>query len=190
MIASESGAKVDLEARIRRLEDTDEIRQLVSRYSLALDSRDVDQLASLFVSDVQTHDGGIGRKALAAWFDPVLRPYRTTFHLVGNHVIEFSDDDHAVGWVYCRPEHEVGDLWVVMPVIYDDRYEREDGRWYFKSRRPHAFYAADVNENPLDVEARFNFPDNPFVHRATLPERWDTWRKFWGEDEDGAKAGA
>jgi hypothetical protein len=174
---------VELEERIQRLEGTEEIRQLVSRYSLALDSRNVDMLVSLFVSDVQTHDGNVGRAALAAWFDPVLRPYRATFHLVGNHVIEFLDEDHATGSVYCRPEHEVGDLWVVMPVIYDDRYEREDGHWYFRSRRPHAFYAADVNENPLELEGRFNFPDNPFVNRATLPERWDSWMEFWGTEK-------
>jgi hypothetical protein len=176
---------VDLDARIQRLEDTEQIRQLVARYSLALDSRNVDMLASLFVADVETHGGKVGRQALAEWFDPVLRPYRTTFHLVGNHIIDFVDDDHATGSVYCRPEHEVDDLWVVMPVIYDDRYERQDGHWYFRSRRPHAFYAADVNESPMQVEDRFNFPGNPFINRATLPERWDSWMAFWGKEREG-----
>jgi len=173
---------MDIEARLRRLEDIEEIRQLVARYALALDSRDVEVLASLFVADVQVHDGRTGRAALAEWFDPLLRPYKTTFHFVGNHVIDFVDDDYAKGAVYCRPEHEVDDLWVVMPVVYDDRYERQEGHWYFRSRRPHAFYAADVGENPLSVEGRFNFPGNPFINRATLPDRWESWGKFWSKD--------
>ena len=168
-----------LEARVARLEAVEGIRQLVSRYALALDGRDVATLVSLFVPDVDVHDGRTGREALAEWFDPVLRPYRTTFHLLGNHVIDFVDEDHATGALYCRPEHEVDDLWIVMPLVYDDRYERREGRWYFRSRRPHAFYAADVRESPLEVEGRFHFPGNPFMTRATMPERFPTWEPFW-----------
>jgi hypothetical protein len=168
-----------LESRLTRLEAVEEIRQLVARYALALDSRDVGTLVSLFVPDVEVHDGRKGREALAEWFDPVLRPYRMTFHLLGNHIIDFVDDDHATGALYCRPEHEVDDLWIVMPLVYDDRYERREGHWYFKSRRPHAFYAADVTENPLEVEGRFHFPGNPFMTRATMPERIPSWGQFW-----------
>jgi hypothetical protein len=168
-----------LESRVARLEAVEEIRQLVARYALALDGRDVATLVSLFVDDVEVHDGRAGRQALAEWFDPVLRPYRTTFHLIGNHVIDFVDDDHATGALYCRPEHEVDDLWIIMPIVYDDRYERRGGHWYFKSRRPHAFYAADVLESPLQVEGRFHFPGNPFMTRATMPERAPTWALFW-----------
>ena len=169
----------DVERRLDRLEAYEQIRQLAARYALALDSRDVPTLVSLFVDDVEAGGGKKGREALAAFFDPVLRPYKTTFHFVGNHVIDFVDDDHAKGVVYCRPEHEVGDLWVVMPMQYWDRYERRDGKWYFSSRRVLAFYAADVLEHPKQVENRFHFPDNPMIHRAELPEKWETWQEFW-----------
>jgi ketosteroid isomerase-like protein len=165
--------------RLDRLEATEQIRQLVARYALALDSRDLDTLVSLFVPDVVTGDGREGRAALAEWFDPVLRPYKITFHLIGNHVIEHQDADHATGVVYCRPEHEVGDLWIVMPMQYWDRYERRDGEWLFRSRKPVVFYAADVLQHPLQVRDRFHFPDNPMLDRAELPERWATWQAFW-----------
>ena len=169
----------DLARRIERLEASEAIRQLAARYALALDSRDVQTLASLFVPDVETGDGRVGREALAEWFDPILRPYATTFHLIGNHIIDFVDDDHATGVVYCRPEHEVGELWVVMPMQYWDRYERRDGEWWFKSRKPVVFYAADILEHPLKVQDRFNFPNNPMLDRAELPDKWVTWREFW-----------
>ena len=51
--------------RIGRLEATDEIRQLAARYALALDSRDVATLVSLFVEDVSTGEGRTGREASA-----------------------------------------------------------------------------------------------------------------------------
>jgi hypothetical protein len=178
----------DLASTILRLEADRQIRQLVSRYALALDSRDVAALVTLFVPDVQVGNGESGHEALARWFDPILRPYRTTFHLVGNHVIDLQDDDHATGVLYCRPEHEVGDLWVVMPMQYWDRYERRDGQWLFRSRRPVVFYAADVLEHPLSVPDRFHFPGNPMITKAELPEKWESWRRFW--DRDVGSAGA
>ena len=177
-----------IEDRLAKLEAHEEIRQLAARYALALDSRDVATMVSLFVDDVETGDGRVGREALAEWFDPILRPYRTTFHIIGNHIIDVIDESHATGVVYCRPEHEVGDLWVVMPMQYWDRYERQADGWRFRSRRPVVFYAADVLEHPLRVEDRFHFPDNPMIHRAELPEKWETWRSFWSEEQGSGPA--
>ena len=170
----------DIEARLAALEASEAIRQLVARYAVALDSRNVADLVDLFVDDVRTHDGGTGRDALAAWFDAILRPYTTTFHHLGGHVIDLVDADHATGVLYCRPEHEVGEDWVVMPMQYWDRYERRDGRWYFRSRSVHAFYAADVRDHPAGAPGRFHFPGNPLVTVADLPQRWPSWQSFWG----------
>lgn len=177
-----------LEERLDKLESAEQIRQLASRYALALDSRNVDALAALFASDVAVGNGETGRAALARWYDPVLRPYGITFHLVGNHIIDFDavDRDAATGLVYCRPEHEVEGQWIVMPLVYHDRYIREsDGRWYFRSRKPKPFYAADVNENPLTLPGRFNFPNNPYMSSAALPEQWESWRNFWQQESVG-----
>jgi len=175
-------AESDVEARLRALEAYEQIRQLAARYAHALDSRNIEALVALFVEDVKIGDGGVGRDALASWFHKVLRPFTTTFHLIGNHIIELADPDHATGIVYCRPEHEVGDLWIVMPLQYWDRYEQRDGTWYFRSRSIHAFYAADVLENPATLPGRFHFPGNPMLTRAELPERWESWQRFWSAD--------
>ena len=169
----------DVLHRLARVEAYEAIRQLASRYALALDSRDVVAVAELFIPDVAVGNGEFGREALARFFDRTMRPYGVTFHLIGNHVIDLVDEDHATGIVYCRPEHERGDLWVVMPMQYWDRYERRDGRWYFKSRRPVVFYAADVLEHPLRVQDRFHFPGNPMITKAELPEKWASWHAFW-----------
>lgn len=180
----------DPDGRLDRLESAEQIRQLAARYAVALDSRNVAELAGLFVSDVKVGDGRTGREALANWYDPILRPYGITIHFVGNHVIDFSGPDTATGLVYCRPEHQVGDQWIVMPVVYHDRYQREaDGRWYFRSRKPKPFYSADVRQNPLQVPGRFNFPGNPYVTAASLPEDWPSWQEFWAAETVGRTAG-
>lgn len=167
-----------LEARVRRLEDHEELHQLVWRYSLALDARDVHGLARMFVPDVEVGDGTRGHDALAAFFDHVMRSMGITFHLVGNHIIDFDDDDHARGVVYCRPEHEVDGEWIVMPMQYHDRYLRTSEGWRFASRSPRAFYAADVLQRPQSVPGRFHFPGNRLITSARLPEQWDTWNTF------------
>ena len=59
----------DVEVRLERLEAYEQIRQLVARYALAVDSRDIATLVGLFVEDVEVGRER-GREALAAWLDP------------------------------------------------------------------------------------------------------------------------
>ena len=35
----------------------------------------------------------------------------------------------------------------------------------------------------FEIDNRFHFPDNPFMTRPTLPERWESWQRFWAEDD-------
>ena len=131
----------DVLARIDRLESLDEIRQLVAKYSLALDMRDADAWVGLFPEDVKVGSNATGastgRAALRAWFDDTMRrQFDGTSHHIGGHIIEFDDPDHAQGVVYSKNEHETGAEWVIMQMMYVDRYERIDGRWYFRRRLP------------------------------------------------------
>ena len=96
-----------LEARIDRLESIDEIRQLVSKYALSLDMRDLDAHVNLFAEDIRISRDQSGRAALKSWLDDTLRlQFTGTSHHIGNHVIEFDDPDHAHGIVYSKNEHE------------------------------------------------------------------------------------
>ena len=121
----------DIEARIDRLESLDAIRQLPAKYALALDMRDMDAMVSLFPEDVRVGRDRQGRLALRAYMDETLRsPFTGTSHHVGGHIIEFDDPDHAHGIVYSKNEHETGDEWVIMQMMYADDYVRRDGRWH------------------------------------------------------------
>lgn len=154
----------------------EQIRQLASRYAIALDARDLDTLVSLFVPDVQVGRDRIGRDALRDDFARRLHPLGVTILQVSNHVIDVTDADHATGVVSCRAELEIGDQWVVQAIQYHDTYERRDGRWFFVRRRHLLFYGADLLQRPIGL-APANWPASA-TGKGELPERFETWRRF------------
>jgi len=169
-----------LAARIDRLESTDQIRQLAAKYSLALDMRDADAWVGLFPADIQVGNGEVGRAALKRWFDQTMREQFTgTSHHIGGHIIEFIDADHAQGVVYSKNEHETGAEWVIMQMMYFDRYERIDGRWHFRRRLPLYWYATDLNQPPLG-ELKMRWPGRE-PYDGGFHELFPSWREFWAQ---------
>ncbi|MGH8983574.1 MAG: nuclear transport factor 2 family protein [Acidimicrobiia bacterium] len=169
----------DDRALLDRLASTEAIRQLVARYALATDSRDLDALVSLFVDDVRVGADQRGRDALRAFFDQSLRNVGVTILHVGNHVIDFDGPDHATGIVYCRGEIQVDDRWIVQAIQYRDTYERRYGGWYFVRRRHLLWYGAELGESPVGLPPA-NWPEH-HTGKGELPEVWDTWGDFWNE---------
>ena len=106
-----------IERRIDRLESIDEIRQLVAKYSVSLDMRDLDAHVNLFAPDIRVSKTKTGRAHLRRWLDDTLRlQFTGTSHHTGNHIIEFDDADNAHGVVYSKNEHETGTDWVIMRI--------------------------------------------------------------------------
>ena len=168
--------------RIERLEALDEIRQLVAKYSLSLDMRDLDAHVNLFAADIQVTRELQGREHLKRWLDDTLRlQFTGTSHHIGNHIIEFSDADNAHGIVYSKNEHETpsdgGDQWVIMQMIYWDNYQRIDGRWYFRRRLPCYWYATDLNAPPIG-ENKMRWPDRD-RYEGAYHELFPSWQEFW-----------
>lgn len=168
----------DLLARIDRLESLDAIRQLAAKYSLSLDMRDLDAHVGLFAPDIRVGRDRVGRAHLKRWLDDTLRlQFTGTSHHIGGHVIEFNDPDHAIGVVYSKNEHETGDEWVIMQMLYWDDYERIDGTWYFRRRLPCYWYATDINRPPIG-ENKMRWPDRE-PYAGTFHELWPSWKEFW-----------
>lgn len=177
-------------ARIDRLESLDEIRQLAARYSLSLDTRDLDAHVNLFVDDIRVSREQVGRAHLKRWLDDTLRMQFTgTSHHIGNHIIEFEDADRAHGVVYSRNEHETpcadgSSEWVIMQMLYWDNYERRDGRWYFRRRLPCYWYATDINKPPVG-DNKMRWPDRE-AYEGAYHELWPSWQEFWAHPPDGS----
>ena len=190
-----------ISGRLQRLEWLDEIRQLVAKYALALDMRNMDALVSLFPEDVRVGKQKQGREALKEWFDETLRHQFTgTAHVTGNHIIEFdeptqnlragnpeagnpeasnskSGNQTARGVVYSRNEHECEHEWVIMTMMYWDNYELIDGSWLFRRRLPLYWYATDLNKPPLGP-AKMRWPDRE-PYDGGWEKFWPSWEKFW-----------
>jgi hypothetical protein len=162
-----------------------EIQQLACRYSLAVDSRDLDLLASLFIPDVVIGRAARGRDALKRWYGDALRTVGATIHMVANHTVELNADG-ATGVVYCREEveHPATGEWHVGMLQYWDDYRRVDGRWLFERRRVRRWYSTDALARPqrnLGVTT-----DGPGAKEVALPEAFPTWALF-SESEGGTE---
>ena len=167
---------------LERLLACEEIRQLAHRYSLYTDSRDIDALVGLFVDDVRVGRNRVGREALRRDFERQLRGVGITILFIGNHIIDFDDDDHARGVVYCKGEIQDGERWIHQAIQYRDTYERKEGRWYFVRRKHLLWYGAEIGENPLALPPA-RWPEN-HTGKGTLPESSETWQRFWDEGEE------
>lgn len=169
---------INLEQRIARLEAIEEIKQLAAKYSLSLDMRDLDAHVGLFLPDVKVGKEKYGRSHLKAWVDDTLRHQFTgTSHHLGQHIIEFTSETEAVGVVYSKNEHETGNEWVIMQMLYWDDYIKEDGRWYFKRRLPCYWYATDINKAPIG-DMKMRWPGRE-PYRGTFHELFPAWQEFW-----------
>lgn len=172
----------EIAARLDRVESRGAIEDLAVRYAIAVDSRDLDTWTGLFVPDVNCGRFGIGREALRNSIEPALRNFYRSMHLVCGHAVDFEGPDRATGMVQCRAEHEVGDRWIVMAIIYDDQYARVDGRWYFVRRKERHWYATDLLDRPLGADAN---QWEEHLRPPALPDIFPSWKEFWeaaGED--------
>jgi ketosteroid isomerase-like protein len=173
---------LSLNERVERVESHLAIQQIVARYALALDGRDLDALVALFVDDVNCGKWGVGRPALRGFYDKILRNFYRSQHQICGQVIDLIDSDHATGKVYCRAEHEDRGKWVVMAICYFDSYERRDGAWSFVRRVEQDWYATDILERPAGPEFR-NWPGRNDGKRSRLPHAFPTWQGFWAQSD-------
>lgn len=164
--------------RLDRLESIEEIRQLVGKYALSLDMRDLDAHVGLFAPDIRVGREKTGRQHLKAWVDDTLRwQFTGTSHHIGQHIIEFTDPDNAIGVVYSKNEHETGAEWVIMQMLYWDDYQRIDGRWYFRRRLPCYWYATDLNKPPIG-DMKMRWPGRA-PYPGTFHDLFPSWKSFW-----------
>ena len=169
-------------SELDRLLAYESIRQLVARYAVAVDSRDIDTLVGLFVDDVRVGVLGTGRAALRQSFETSLRAIGVSILNVGTHVIDLVNVHDASGIVYCKGEIQDGNRWIHQAIVYDDRYRRVAGSWYFVHRKHRLFYGAEVGRNPLGLPPA-NWPER-HDGWGTVPAAWDSWRRFWAGADD------
>lgn len=135
----------DLEARVRRLEDMEAIRDLKMAYAKLCDEGyDADGITALFAEEDVSWESDVfgthvGRDGIHAWFDNVDEEIRWALHFMVNPGIEVAPDGRtAKGSFYLlelatmsSPDGGEPDA-VVMTGKYDDDFVKVDGEWRFK----------------------------------------------------------
>ena len=133
-----------LEARVRVLEDREEIRALIMAYGEAHDARDYRRFADLFAEHDGEWVGGMGsakgREAIFELMDRTIghnpQPGGSgTFHILTNDQIQV-DGDHGSAvtkWLYIVPD-DTDNPRLVFLGHYNDEFVRENGRWKFLRR--------------------------------------------------------
>jgi hypothetical protein len=135
-----------LEARIRTLEDIEEIRKLKATYCYLCDKGLTDagvrsELISHFTKDAKV-DFGLGPESqFLGWeglevFFGTMVPMGVSFsmHMVHNPIIEVNGDKARGTWYYEAPTIDTGTgkaQW--MAGTYEEEYVRENGQWKFSS---------------------------------------------------------
>jgi ketosteroid isomerase-like protein len=174
----------ELEDRVERLESIQGIRELIARYPIHLDARELDALVELFVEDVRAGpDVERGRGPLKAHYEQLCRGWGFTVHQVFQQAIDFESPDRAMGHVYCKAEHEIDGRFVVAMLRYRDRYERRDGRWYFRWRQTPMWYVTEINDPPVG-SPRVRWPGRPAAD-AELPGAFEAYRAFYDQPPAG-----
>ena len=180
----------DLEQRIRRLEDRIEIGELISRYGLVMDDRDMASMPELFTADViiRSRDGSMsatGRDAVVAMFRRRLSALGPSNHVTHDRIISFdvAQPDVAHGIVLSHAELSLRGVTKVAAIRYRDTYRRDAGRWRFGEREIAFMYFVDAAEyvDALGpgVALRNRVLGEP--RRADWPEDGATWKAFYGE---------
>jgi hypothetical protein len=136
--------------RLRELLDKDAIRDVIMRYSRAIDRVDGELLRTVYWPDGwDSHsifDGPIDE--FVPWVTDTLNGMIATQHLLGNISIELNGD-HAYTEVYFMAHHKVADAEgaerdAIAAGRYLDHFERREGEWRIKHRR--AIFDWDLNQ--------------------------------------------
>lgn len=178
----------DMGAALQRVLDRFEIQDLVARYGMAVDDRDLDTLADLFtVEGAFRHaDGAVdvtGRDEVVAFYRRQLGRTGPSYHYPSSHLVEFAGGDEATGVVNAHAEMAIDGTTVVAAIRYEDRYRREDGRWRFVERRLQFLYMMPLADLPHELGGRLRCRWPPPSRPAQLPESLESWRRFYDEAE-------
>lgn len=154
---------MDLEARIKRLEDRAELNDLVVGYFLAADGDDLEGVGESFTEDATFSSSGVvsgqGRSAIVDFIRGSREHMGLTIHTPHYAKLTFDGANRARGLVGAHLELVLGGKAIYGAVRYVDEYRRLDGRWRIHARDMRTIHIAPW----LEVGAAFE---------SSTPVRW------------------
>ena len=171
------------EARFARLEADIEIGALAAQYCFAIDDRDLDTVARLFLPDarVWSEDGVMD----AVGVDSIVKLYRgryaslgATNHVTQDHLIIDEAQNQARGRVSAHAEVWRNDTAFVEALRYSDRCTRIGGDWRFSERKLSFLHFLPVQDYADALGRLDRMRAYGDARPADYPERLSTWRDY------------
>jgi ketosteroid isomerase-like protein len=180
---------IALMLRIRALEDRLALRELVARYGIAVDDRDINALAALFTPDAcfRSQDGvmsAFGREAIIQQFHGRFAALKATNHVAHDQIIELDAEnpDSASGLVSSHAEVWRNGQALIAALRYQDRYQRFEGNWCFAERTLSFLYYLPVGEYAEGLGSPLRMRAYGDRRPADYPETLPTWQRYHRED--------
>ncbi len=173
----------ELAARLKRIEDKDEIRNLVARYGTIVDNRDMDALRELFTPEATFSGKGApgkieGRDAVVAHYESRFDMMTVSNHFTHDHAIWLEGDDLARGHVNAHVEMIFRDDPTIVAMRYEDTYARHDGKWKFQERITSFFYYLKAVDYMSRLGDRTRVFTTSEPMEADWPEGIATWQAY------------
>jgi ketosteroid isomerase-like protein len=131
---------LDIGERIARIEDRDEIRQLIARYAHGLDLPDRETFVGVWADDAvyrvdDPFGETVGREAIGAAWDIFRRLFPYMYHHTMNIVVDGPHGNRAsaTSFAFITGADRSGTAWT-SSCTYFDEFARIDGRWLFTRR--------------------------------------------------------
>lgn len=174
-----------LDARVRRLEDREEIRQLIARYGYVVDGRDIEGIPRLFTpaGRFRSRDGVIdatGRPAVVEAFHGRYAALTFSLHWTHDVIVEPdpADPDRATGIVGSHAEVCRNGTPMIAALRYDDVYRRHEGRWLFEDRLLSFVYYVPVDQYRQALGATDRMRAYAEPRAADLHESLPSWQDY------------
>jgi 3-phenylpropionate/cinnamic acid dioxygenase small subunit len=128
---------------LQQISDRIEIQDLLTRYALAIDTKDWSLLDTCFVADAKIDYTSTGGKKgpyseVRPWLEKVLSPFAVTMHYVGNTSIELEGDRARARTYLWNPmgfDQGNGELhWFTVSAHYVDDLVRTENGWRIRQR--------------------------------------------------------
>jgi hypothetical protein len=165
----------ELARLVRRIDDRQQLAELISRYGMAVDDRDFDTIGRLFAPDGEFH-GVKGRQTVVDYYRARASTFTTSSHYAHTWHFDFESDTRASGAVNAHAELCIGGRTVRISLRYLDRYVKGEGGWMFQSRTLKFRYVLPFDEvaRGLDDPMRVRWPGTQ-PQAADLPDKLQTY---------------
>ena len=133
----------ELQARIRVLEDIEEVKRLMATYIYVVDDSQWDDVADLFADNARAEYGMLGtydgKEAIATFFKEVVsQAWSWAVHQLLNPLVTVEGEKATGRWyIFCSstmPSPE-GDRAMWVQASYDNEFVKINGRWKFSLLR-------------------------------------------------------